>query len=76
MQNLNKLTVILILTLCSTFLRAQINYDNEKWLEKAEEYKPTLSKEIIEPVGIIELVKDDSAFQGWSAKQVSSIKNI
>ncbi len=76
MQNLNKLTVILILTLCSTFLRAQINYDNEKWLEKAEEYKPTLSKEIIEPVGIIELVKDDSAFQGWSVKQVMSVKKV
>ncbi len=76
MQNLNKLNVILILTLCSTFLRAQINYDNEKWLEKAEEYKPTLSKEIIEPVGIIELVKDDSAFQGWSVKQVMSVKKV
>lgn len=46
------------------------------WLQKAEENKPELVITEKKPVRVINIVKDESAFQGWKAAPLSSINSF
>lgn len=68
--------VIFILHVQSSLGQTSFNYNKEKWLELAEKFKPKLSKKVIQPVSVVELVNDASAFQGWRMKPVGSLDLI
>lgn len=38
------------------------------WLQKAEASKPLLIEQLKKPISIVEIVKDQSAFQGWKVE--------
>ncbi|MDN5285789.1 MAG: glycoside hydrolase [Mucilaginibacter sp.] len=56
-------------TLFTNSLRAQDLYQafRQGWLRKAEAYKPRLIETIKQPVNLVKLEKEPSAFQGWKA---------
>lgn len=60
----------------STYGQNPLNYNKEKWLELAEKNKPVLTEQVIRPVGVVELVKDATSFQGWRMKPVASIDSV
>ncbi|MHC4887062.1 MAG: alpha-L-rhamnosidase-related protein [Planctomycetota bacterium] len=41
---------------------------NEKWLSKAEEAKPVLHEAVVDPVGLITVLRDAEGFQGWTSR--------
>ncbi len=45
-------------------------------MQTAEKLKPILSEQIIKPVGIVELVKDENAFRGWTTRTVSPVEKV
>jgi alpha-L-rhamnosidase len=67
-----------IITLAFTQLKAQDLYApyRKAWLEKAEQYKPTLKETIKQPIGIVKLEKDAAAFQGWKAVKAGGIEQL
>ena len=38
----------------------------ERWLQIAQENMPTLQKRVVEPLRVVEAVKDEKVFQGWT----------
>lgn len=56
--------------------QTNLNYNKERWLERAEKYKPILIQKIINPGGVVELFKDANAFQGWRMKTVASVDSV
>lgn len=46
------------------------------WLKKAEEFKPVLQETIKKPVGIVKIIKDTAAFQGWKAIRSGGIEQL
>ncbi len=68
---------ILSLLMGISSVNAQNYYKQGKdWVKKAEDLKPALKETIIEPRNIVELVKNDNAFQGWEAKKVAPIDSL
>ena len=43
----------------------------ERWLQIAQENMPTLQKRVVEPLRVVEAVKDEKVFQGWTYKTSS-----
>lgn len=77
MKNQIILTLLILFSFtCTSFAKKISEYDKEKWVQKAEEIKPELSAQIVKPAGIVELVKDESAFQGWTTKPVSTVEKV
>ncbi len=78
MRTLLKRTIALgALTLLLSSVNAQNYYEKGKqWVKKAEELKPVLKETIVEPASIVEIVKNDDAFQGWEAKKVAPIDSL
>ncbi|MCW3804503.1 hypothetical protein [Plebeiibacterium marinum] len=78
MRTLLKRTIALgALTLLLSSVNAQNYYEKGKqWVKKAEELKPVLKETIVEPAGIVEIVKNKDAFQGWEAKTVAPIDSL
>ncbi len=78
MKNQFKLAGIALLFLFygSLFAQDVVKYNREIWLKKAEEFKPELSKDVIQPKGIVELVEDERAFQGWTVKELGAVESI
>ena len=58
-----------LLYLSSPGAFAQDYFAHEKpgWLSKAEENKPAISYKTISPSGLVNIVKDETAFQGWKS---------
>lgn len=46
------------------------------WLQKAKEAIPELRETIREPVGLVYIVKDSCAFQGWRCERVATADSI
>ena len=42
-----------------------------RWLQIAQENMPTLQKRVVEPLRVVEAVKDEKVFQGWTYKTSS-----
>lgn len=45
--------------------------DRARWLQIANDTKPTLHYQTVRPVAAVRAVKDDSAFQGWRYEQTN-----
>ncbi|RKD90706.1 alpha-L-rhamnosidase-related protein [Mangrovibacterium diazotrophicum] len=78
MQKINYQIFILVLLLAvSGRAMAQNYYPNGKqWVEKAEALKPKLTETIVKPTTLVELVKNEDAFQGWEAKNIAPIDSL
>ncbi|HKJ77949.1 MAG TPA: hypothetical protein VKA10_00385, partial [Prolixibacteraceae bacterium] len=78
MKNKIKLILLLFLSLYGSLSHGQNNseFNKVKWLAIAEELKPVLSEEIIKPVGCVELIKDESAFQNWKMKPAAEVEEV
>jgi alpha-L-rhamnosidase len=48
----------------------------QQWLAKAEALKPKLSETIKHPRGLVTLLKDEAAFQGWKSSPGLSIDSL
>lgn len=72
------LLVVLFLTVTLFPVFAQDYYGQYRasWLKKAEESKPELVSTDKKPVSIVELVKDDNAFQGWKMSAKASLETL
>ena len=46
------------------------------WLAKAEASKPRLFSRIVEPVGLVKVVADANAYQGWKMETASSATSV
>lgn len=58
-------------------MQAQEVYANRnEWLQKAEQTTPVLNESIKQPVSIVTLVKDESAYQKWKAVKSSPIDSL
>ncbi|MDO4160252.1 MAG: glycoside hydrolase [Prevotellaceae bacterium] len=75
---LNKLLSSFIFVLCCSSASAQIytSAQQQDWLKKAEECKPSLHKTIHHPVQEVEIVKDANAFQGYKAVRKGNIADL
>lgn len=69
---------VALLLLCSGVVNAQGVYQASRatWLKKAEDSKPKLVETIKQPTGIVNLVKDNAAFQGWKATPAGDMKRL
>jgi hypothetical protein len=77
MKSLLSYFLILCLFLITFSTSAQnLNYDREKWIEKAEALKPDLKETIVKPKCLVEMVKDSTSFQGWKALVVGQIDSL
>lgn len=58
--------------------KAQDLYANyrQAWLKKAEELKPVLNETVKRPVGLVKMVQDAAAFQGWRAVSSGGIDQL
>ncbi|WP_159523527.1 alpha-L-rhamnosidase-related protein [Sunxiuqinia indica] len=69
--------IIAIAAIFSGSVTAQSYYPNGKqWVEKAEQLKPELTETVVKPVGLVEMVENENAFQGWEAKKVATIDSL
>ena len=50
--------------------------EREYWLQKAEENIPELTETIKLPKGVVRIVKDDRAYQGWKVEPVSPMQQF
>jgi alpha-L-rhamnosidase len=48
----------------------------QAWLKKAEEFKPALQETIKKPAGIVKIVKETNAFQGWKAVSSGGMEQL
>ncbi|MFD2871586.1 glycoside hydrolase [Mucilaginibacter ximonensis] len=70
------------LTLCLLLLKDDVHAQDvyaawrSDWLKKAESYKPSLKETVKNPVGIVKIEKDASAFQGFKAVPAGSIAKL
>jgi alpha-L-rhamnosidase len=78
MKNRYKSFIVLFFVVLCTMTYGQNNskYNRANWLIKAENFKPKLTETIIQPIGIVKMVKDDASFQGWKAEPVSSVETL
>jgi alpha-L-rhamnosidase len=78
MKNLK--TIALICSLIFPFLlKAQDFYSaaqRKSWLEKAELNKPQLVEQEKKPIGLVKLVADQNAFQGWKAVPSGTVESL
>jgi alpha-L-rhamnosidase len=72
-----KFTLLLaaFITLFANNVKAQDPYLSyrQDWLKKAEENKPKLVETEKQPISIVKLEKDPTAFQGWKAVNTDSV---
>ncbi|WP_080905686.1 family 78 glycoside hydrolase catalytic domain [Parabacteroides sp. Marseille-P3160] len=76
-QRTIRLNLALILFSMGMALYAQDFYtagERRHWLEKAHEYTPKLVETDMKPMNIVDIVKDQQAFQGWKAVRGSSME--
>lgn len=77
-MNILNITATALLAICTSAAGAQ-TYTAEQqqaWMEKAEMCKPKLNTMICHPVAIVDIVKDDKAFQGYKAVAKPGIDDI
>ena len=68
---------ILVWMSISSFLFAQNFYeDGQLWVKMAESLKPELTETVVHPEGVVEIVKNEDAFQGWEARRVADINTV
>lgn len=48
----------------------------ERWLSKAENSKPVLIEKVKKPIGLVKLVADEKAFQGWKTVPSDNIEKL
>jgi alpha-L-rhamnosidase len=67
-----------IITIAANKASAQDIYAayRQGWLKKAEEFKPVLQETIKKPAGIVKIIKDTAAFQGWKAVNSGGIEQL
>ncbi len=70
--------VFLVLICIGNVVDAQDVFQKERagWLKIAEETQPKLSESIKKPIGIVSIVKDETAYQGWKAERKSAIDSL
>ena len=73
-----KNALLIILLLCGTFVKAQDPYSalRDGWLKKAQGNKPSLTQTLHQPLNLVNLVKDPTAFQGWKAEKAGDIQTF
>ncbi|MEO3404820.1 glycoside hydrolase [Mucilaginibacter sp. CAU 1740] len=80
--NRNQTKICFLLAACAvlftTNVKAQDLYAQyrQSWLKKAEDFKPKLTETIKQPIGLVKMEKDASAFQGWKAVKGNSIDSL
>ncbi len=67
-----------ILLLLVNQLNAQDVYKSQRagWLSIAEATKPKLVESTRKPIGIVQIVKDSLAYQGWKVKKTSPVDSL
>ncbi|RZM23883.1 MAG: glycoside hydrolase [Pedobacter sp.] len=78
-NHLLRFVVLAMLTLLGTSkLSAQDVYRSlrQTWLKEAEALKPVLSETVKRPLNLVQLVKDQHAFQGWKAENAASVNDF
>ena len=48
----------------------------DRWLSKAESSKPVLTESVKKPIGLVKLVADEKAFQGWKAVPSDNVEKL
>ena len=68
-QFINMFVLVLILSICNNYLYAQDVYGHlrEGWLQKAQQTQPPLIETVKQPVTLVNMQKDTTAFQHWKA---------
>lgn len=78
MKNL-KINVLICCLAFPLLLEAQDFYSAQQrssWLAKAESNKPRLVEQEKKPVGLVKLVADQSAFQGWKTMPSGTVETL
>ena len=67
-----------ILFICFSFQLYSQKYfpESGQWIEIAEQLKPVLKESIIYPVGIVDIVENKDAFQGWERRQIADMDSV
>ena len=77
---MKKLTLIIVSAIClvSTCFSQDFYTKEERsqWLKKAKENIPVLSETIKQPKEVVNIVKDDAAFQGWKVVPASPVRDF
>ena len=78
MKSTSAVLLSIFLVLIHHGLTAQDFYQSRRvdWLKKAEELKPALTVTIKKPISQVNLVKDESSFQGWKAVQTEPLEKL
>lgn len=48
----------------------------QQWLNIAEECKPALSETVVNPVSVVRLTEDSSAFQNWRTEVIGNVEDL
>ena len=77
---MKKLTLLLISFICfATYSISQDFYtaqERSQWLQKAQENIPVLSETLKQPKGVVNIVKDEAAYQGWKVVPASPVQTF
>jgi alpha-L-rhamnosidase len=65
--------IVLLLFITTAYAQDPYQANRAQWMAKAARLTPQLKETIKRPVSTVTLVKDESAFQGWSAKKTDSL---
>ena len=68
-MKISDITVAAMLALCTStaFAQTYTKAQQQAWMEKAGLCKPVLDTTVCHPVAVVDIVKDDKAFQGYKA---------
>jgi hypothetical protein len=74
-----RISVLICCVILPALLKAQDFYSaaqRKDWLAKAELNKPRLVETEKEPIGLVKLVADQTAFQGWKAVPSGTVESL
>lgn len=70
-------SVILLLSALTASADDMYKADRARWMQIANETKPTLHYQTMKPVAVVKAVKDDNAFQGWRYEKTNeTVSNL
>lgn len=76
MKSFNVTLILFFFLLENIHCQENHNYNRDQWINIAEQLKPVLKESIINPAGIIEVINDTSAFQGWNTISVAPMDSV
>jgi alpha-L-rhamnosidase len=69
-------TFILLFIMARAYSQDVYQTNRAQWMARAQQYVPQLKETTHRPLRVVSLVKDESAFQGWTVKTADSINTF